>query len=365
MYKVRRDRLKKQLKKEFQTEAVIIMNPVNIFYYTGFHSDPHERFFALAINIKNGDEMLFIPSLDVNAAEKSSDVNYLVPVADDEDAYAKFAQSFGTDFSVIGFEKNHVTVEQQEKFQKFYPDVRFVDANPFTTQQRLVKSDDEIKHVQQAVYITEKALEETVKNIKTGMTEQEAQSFIRQEFMEAGADDLAFEPLVLSGAKSALPHGATGKRQIENGDFLLFDIGVTVNGYHSDLSRTFVIGEESKEQRVIYNIVREANQKAIEAVVEGKSLKEIDLAARNYIDSKGYGEYFIHRVGHGLGLEVHELPSLHEKNEELIKPGMLFTIEPGIYVPEVGGVRIEDNIYIDYDGEVTVLSSFSKELKCL
>lgn len=363
MYKDRRKQLYNYLKSELQVDCAIIMDPINIFYYTGFNSNPHERFFALAIDVKYNNTILFVPSLDEEAAQYHSDVPNLVAIADDENSYDKFAHELGHAYSTLAIEKKFVTIQQYEQFQQRYSEVRFLDISLIIGEQRLQKSSEEIKNVQQAITITENALSETLAYIKPGMTEQQVKSRLEYEFILAGADDVAFVPLVLSGEKAALPHGATGKKLLERGDFLLFDIGVTVNGYHSDLSRTFIIGEETNEQRAIYETVREANIKAIKTVQIGESLKEIDLAARNYIESRGYGEYFTHRIGHGLGLEVHELPSIHEKNKDLIKPGMLFTVEPGIYIPKIGGVRIEDNIYVHEDGEKEVLSSFSKNLK--
>src|SRR5699024_8710667 len=174
-----------------------------------------------------------------------------------------------------------------------------------------------------------------------------------------------FSTIVLSGEKSALPHGVPGDRKIQQGDFLLIDFGVIIDGYCSDITRTFVIGEASEKQTEIYHIVLEATNAGIAAVQAGVPLKEFDIAARKVIQDSGYGEYYNNRVGHGLGLEVHEEPSVHGKNEESAEKGLLFTIEPGIYIPEFGGVRIEDNVYINEDGKAEVLTSFPKELKTL
>ncbi len=143
----------------------------------------------------------------------------------------------------------------------------------------------------------------------------------------------------------------------------MFDFGVTVNGYHSDITRTFLVNQGTKEQIAMYETVKEANERAIRAVKVGRPLKEIDLAARNFIAQKGYGNYFTHRIGHGLGLEVHEPPSLHEQNDMPVQKGMLFTIEPGIYIPDLGGVRIEDDVYVNEAGEIEVLTTYPKELQ--
>src|SRR5699024_4838244 len=148
--------------------------------------------------------------------------------------------------------------------------------------------------------------------------------------------------------------------------FLLIDFGViTQNGYCSDMTRTFIIGEADEEQKNIYNIVKTSNQAGLDAVKSGVPLKEYDIASRTVITQSGYGKHFTNRVGHGLGIEVHGSPSIHEHNEDIAQPGLFFTIEPGIYIPNYGGVRIEDEVYINENGDAEILTSFSKELKIL
>nr|WP_313892414.1 M24 family metallopeptidase [Psychrobacillus sp.] len=180
-----------------------------------------------------------------------------------------------------------------------------------------------------------------------------------------GADGPSFSTIVLSGEKAAFPHGSPGERKLQIGDYLLIDFGVMKDGYSSDITRTFIIGEASEEQKKIYGIVLESNQAGIQAVQAGVALKTFDLAARNIIIEKGYGQYFNNRVGHGLGMELHEEPSIHQNNEGIAETGLVFTIEPGIYIPDVGGVRIEDTVYINEDRKVEVLSSFPREMQIL
>lgn len=194
------------------------------------------------------------------------------------------------------------------------------------------------------------------------MTELTVKALLEFELKRLGAEQMAFDTLVLSGQNSALPHGVSSDKQIEQGDFLLFDFGVYVEQYCSDITRTFIVGEASVEQKLIYETVRKANEAAIAVVQTGALLKDVDLAAREVIEQAGYGQYFTHRVGHGMGLDVHEAPSVHHENEREIERGLLFTIEPGIYIPGMGGVRIEDDIYVGSDGTVDVLTSYTKEL---
>lgn len=362
MYKTRQERLINYIRNDLQVDSALILSPINIYYYTGFHSDPHERFFVLFVNAKTEKTSLFLPSLDEDAARELAKVDELISITDTENGYEKFVQISGQSIASFAFEKSYVTVAQYEQFAKHYPNAQFKNIESFINSERLKKSPEEIEYVKKAVHITERGLVNTLEKIQEGMTELQIKAELEYQLMLLGPAGIAFETLVLSGENSALPHGVSGNRKIQRGDFLLFDFGVTVNGYHSDLTRTFIVGEGSQEQIDIYNTVCRANELAIESVKAGEPLKVIDLAARNYITRKHYGEYFTHRIGHGLGLEVHESPSIHKENEDKIEAGLLFTIEPGIYIPTVGGVRIEDNIYVNDDGEVEVLSSFRKAL---
>lgn len=167
--------------------------------------------------------------------------------------------------------------------------------------------------------------------------------------------------MVLAGVKSALPHGTPDDTRIAEGELLLFDLGVYADGYASDITRTFAVGEVSEELCNIYASVLNANLLAIEAAREGVAFGSLDRIARESIEASGYGLYFNHRLGHGLGMDIHEYPSVHGRNEDLLRAGMVFTIEPGIYVPAVGGVRIEDDVLVTPDG-VDVLTSYPKQL---
>lgn len=361
MYQTRQRRLINHLQTEQNMDVALITSPTNIYYYTGFLANPHERFFALAIDTKKDKTMLFLPSLDEQAAKEKAEVTELIPIDDHENAFDKFRDSLGKVDS-FAFEKSHVTVMQYEQIAAYFNNTSFTNIEPFILSERLTKSTKEIDHVKKAIQITEEGLAHTIPKIALGLTELQIKAELEYQLTVLGSNGLAFDTLVLSGGKSALPHGTAGERPIQNGDFLLFDFGVNVNGYCSDLTRTFIIGEGTEKQSDIYNTVLAANEKAISQVKVGDELLNIDRAARDFITSKGYGNYFTHRIGHGLGLEVHEKPSIHNENKELIQPGMLFTIEPGIYVPKIGGVRIEDNIYITEDGGVEVLSSYPKKL---
>lgn len=345
-----------------KVEMAFVISPIHIAYLTGFYSDPHERFFVLLFDAKLAKTYLFLPELDYDKSKEVAQVDEIIPIKDTDDGFAIVKKTIKSDVSTIAIEKNIVTLLEYEKLSHIFPNSSFVQFEDVLMEMRLYKSEAEIEHVKEAIRLTEKGLEHITKFVKIGMSEVEVKMELEFYLQSIGAEKMAFETTVLTGENSALPHGVSGVQKISVSDFLLFDFGVTVNGYHSDITRTFLVREGTEEQEKIYQIVKEANKRAIEAVKVGQPLKRIDKAAREVIEKNGYGNYFTHRTGHGLGIEIHEPPSIHEENEMPMKEGMLFTIEPGIYVPNIGGVRIEDDIYVNELGETKVLTSYPKEL---
>lgn len=360
VYKSRQDNLKRYLNQK-NVDIAIIMNPINIYYFTGFNSNPHERFFALVVDNRKDHVSLFVPALDLNAAEEHAFVESIVAVSETEDPYSKLGNMLGS-VSTFGIEKGYVNVHRYEQITKHFVGAKFINIEEFITSQRLYKSTDEITIVRRAVEIIENVMERGIRKVTPGVTELELKAEMEYQMMVLGAEGPAFETTVLSGENSALPHGHSGNRKIQNGDFLLIDMGASVGGYCSDITRTFIVGEGSDQQINMYETVLEANEKAIDSVKIGEPLMNIDRSARGHIKACGYGEYFNHRIGHGLGLDIHEPPSIHEENRQELAPGMLFTIEPGVYIPGFGGVRIEDNVYVHKDGKIEVLTSYPKEL---
>lgn len=361
MIKSRQKQLIDDLKSK-NIDMALVTSPIHIFYLTGFHSDPHERFYALMIDVEENNSYLFLPELDYDKSKTKAQVDEVISIKDTDHGFTVVKETIRPSVHTFGIEKNVMTLHQFEDLSKVFPNVSFKQIEDLLFTMRLYKSEAEIEHVKDAIRITEKGLDHITKFVKIGMSEVETKMELEFYLQSLGAEKMAFETTVLSGPNSALPHGVSGLRKVCEGDFLLFDFGVTVHGYHSDITRTFIISNGTEEQKKIYETVKEANERAIKAVELGKPLKQIDLAARDYIASRGYGQYFTHRIGHGLGIEVHEAPSIHDQNEMKIEKGMLFTIEPGIYIPNVGGVRIEDDIYINEQGKIEVLTSYPKEL---
>ncbi|OGO79438.1 MAG: hypothetical protein A2Y23_06935 [Clostridiales bacterium GWB2_37_7] len=212
-----------------------------------------------------------------------------------------------------------------------------------------------------ASHTADKALQNILQNIKAGMTETAVRDMLEAEMKNLGAAGPSFQTIIGSGPNSALCHYGTGDRVLQEGDSLVMDFGCVMDNYCSDMTRTIVIGQASDKFKSVYAILKRAQQNAIDKVKPGVKASEVDYAARKYISDKGYGDYFIHRTGHGIGLEVHEMPYITESSEVILKPGMIFSVEPGIYLNGEFGIRIEDLVMVTEDG-AEVLNQFSKEL---
>lgn len=239
--------------------------------------------------------------------------------------------------------------------------VKSKEADTILNRMRLFKSSEEIEKMRYAQHLTEKAFNETIQLIKEGVTEKELALDLEFRMRRAGADGVSFDLIVLTGNKTSMPHGVPSYLPVHNGDFILFDIGTVFDGYHSDMTRTVAFGKVSEMQKRIYRTVRQAQLNALETVRDGVSCRTVDNAARSYIDQAGYQGYFGHSTGHGVGLEIHEAPSVSPNNDFTLRSGMVITVEPGIYVPGKCGVRIEDMVLVTKDGCVN-LAALPKDL---
>jgi Xaa-Pro dipeptidase len=197
-----------------------------------------------------------------------------------------------------------------------------------------------------------------------GVTEMEVLAKIEYELKKKGISQMSFSTMVLFGEKAGQPHGKPGLRKLQHGDFVLFDLGVVLDGYCSDITRTVAFGDLDEKRREIYDTVLQAQLKALEASKPGTRIGDLDVIARNHITEAGYGDNFPHRIGHGLGIDVHEFPSMSDNNDGVLREGMTYTIEPGIYIDDIGGVRIEDDVYVTADGHET-LTKYPKELQII
>lgn len=271
------------------------------------------------------------------------------------------AELVAHELTTVAFAARRVTYGWYDALRKL-GSFTLVDVPDPTNELRAVKSADEINALRRAVALAESALEGLLPEIRVGMDEAEIALRLEWRMREAGSDGAAFATNVSSGENSALNHynPAMGRRPIQRGDLLLFDFGACVDGYRSDITRTVSVGRPAKEAVEIYNLVLQANMAGIAAVAAGKTGIEIDAAARRVIADAGYGQHFGHGLGHGIGLEVHERPGLSSQSKDTLVAAMVTTVEPGIYIPGFGGVRIEDDVVVTADG-CEILTSFPKD----
>ncbi len=265
------------------------------------------------------------------------------------------------DIKKLGFEEEYITYSQYSDFIKKLNNIELAPLNGVINDIRIIKTEDEIETIRKAAEIADQTFEYICTKLRAGISEREISLELEFFMKRKGALGTSFESIVASGKRSSLPHGVASNKIIEIGDFVTLDFGCIYDGYCSDMTRTVVIGKASSKQREIYDIVLKAQKEALKAIKPGASGIEVDKVARDIIDEEGYGEYFGHGLGHGVGLEVHEEPRLSPKGETILRENMVVTDEPGIYIPDFGGVRIEDLIVVRKGGP-EILSKTPKHL---
>jgi Xaa-Pro aminopeptidase len=260
----------------------------------------------------------------------------------------------------LGFEQDHVTFATYKAYENAI-EAELVPVTGLIEKLRLIKTPSEIKILKEAAKIADAAFTHILEYIRPGLTELEVSNELEFFMRKHGASSSSFDTIVASGYRGALPHGVASDKVIEKGELVTLDYGAYYNGYVSDITRTVAVGQPSDELKGIYDIVLEAQLRGMAGIKPGMLGKEADALTRNFIEEKGYGDYFGHSTGHGIGLEVHEGPALSVRSDTILEPGMVVTVEPGIYVPGVGGVRIEDDAVITIEGNESLTHS-TKEL---
>jgi len=262
----------------------------------------------------------------------------------------------------VGIESAYLTVQNFNKIKELIPKANLVPVEDIVESIAVVKDNGEINKFKKAAKITDAVFEEILSLIKPGVKERDIALEMLYRMIKRGADGPSFNFIVASGQRSSMPHGAASDKKFKKGDLITFDFGCFYEGYPSDVTRTIVLGKASAKQKKIYEIVLKAQVAAVEAARPGIAAREVDKVARDIIVREGYGDYFGHGLGHGLGLnEVHSYPVLNARSNDTLKPGNVVTIEPGIYIPNWGGVRIEDDVVITNKGH-KVLTRLPKEL---
>lgn len=307
----------------------------------------------------NGKKYLNVDSRYTTQAKEECTVDSVKEISKPIDDLGETAKALG--IKRLGFEAGQATFSDHRTLSSILKDGEMVPVDDNLMNLRIVKNETELDKLRESNRIAQKAFEELVAELHVGWTEKEAAWFLEKRFREYGASGLSFDTLVCSGPRSAIVHGKPSDRAFKEGEFIIFDRGLFANNFASDETNTFVLGKADAKHREIYQIVKDAHDRCLEGVKPGIKCNELDGLARDYIHQKGYGEYFGHGTGHGVGLEVHEMPVISPRGEGYLEEGMVFSIEPGIYIPEFGGVRIEDVVAVTADGcEILTLADKTK-----
>jgi len=347
-------------------DAVILNAGPTLTYLSGLVFHLMERPIVL-LYAKDQDPVLVLPELEL---QKVASLPYKLQVfaypenpSAWDDAFRAAVQALGLDGKRIGVEPRQLRLLEFRHVKNGAPEAEYPDASDVLSQLRLRKDKTEVDAMRKAVKIAQNALEATIPFIKVGMTEKEISSELVVQLLKHGSDpEMPFSPIVSGGPNAANPHASPSDRKLQIGDLLVVDWGAAHAGYISDLTRTFAVGKVEAEYEKIHKIVQEANAAGRAAGGPGVPCANVDKATRDVIEKAGYGVYFTHRTGHGIGMEGHEEPYMRGDNMQLLQPGMAYTVEPGIYLPGRNGARIEDNVVVT-DSGVDVLSDMPREIR--
>ena len=340
--------------KELSINGLLITSDYNRRYMTGFTG-------TAGVAVISEEKAVFITDFRYTEQAAKQIQGYEIiqhsgPIIEE---VAKIVNDLG--IKKLGFEQGHLTYQAYASYKKGLSNSEFVPVSGAVEKLRLIKSSSEIKILEEAAEIADAAYKHILTYVKPGLKEIEVANELEFFMRKNGAISSSFDIIVASGYRSALPHGVASDKVIEKGDFVTLDFGAYYKGYCSDITRTFAVGEPSDELKKIYSTVLEAQLRGMNGIKPGMTGKEADALTRDYIKAQGYGEYFGHSTGHGLGMEVHEGPALSFRSDTVLEQGMVVTVEPGIYVAGLGGVRIEDDIVITATGNESLTHS-PKEL---
>ncbi len=346
----RRDRIRERLP-VLGADAMLVTKLVNVRYLTGFSG-------SAGVVLVGAEDVFFTDSrYEEQSAREVPDARRIVPPKDGDKVLASEITDAG--ITKLAIEASHVTLATARAWHENMPSVELVETTGVVEELRTVKDAAEVEAMRRAAAIGDEGLAALLPRLREGMTEVEVAAELEDAMRRAGSDGLSFPTIVAFGENAAEPHHSPKGRRLRRGDIVKLDFGATKDGYHSDMTRTIAFGDLEPELEKIYEIVRSAQQAGVDAVAAGRSGEEVDAAARGVVEAAGHS--FGHGTGHGCGLEVHEAPGIRRGSDDVLSPGMAVTVEPGIYLPGLGGVRIEDLVVVT-DGACDVLTRSPKEL---
>lgn len=343
---------------KYQADAIMITDPYNMRHISGFRGGEG------ILYISRTQQILVTDSRYTEQAQKESTFTVIEENAGHrrEQILLECMQREQKESGfAMGYEDESLLCAQFDRLRSSLPAERWIPLGGSVNELRWVKSEEELEYIAQAEAIGDQAFLAVLKKIKPGMTELQLAAELEYEMKKAGAEGTSFSTIIASGLNSSMPHAIPGNKALEEGDFITMDFGCLVNGYCSDMTRTVVLGKASEKQKEIYQVVLKAQLAALDAIREGVTGKSVDKVARDIIAEAGYADCFGHGLGHSVGLFIHENPRLSPSDDTLLVAGMTETVEPGIYVPGFGGVRIEDTVVVTKDGHRNLASS-PKEL---
>lgn len=328
----------------FGADAVLITDPYNLRYYSGFRGGEGSLF------ITENSRILITDSRYTEAAGKETDFEVREMSASRTETSILAEVIAKEKIKTVGFEDRYMKVSDYQNYCRKLPDIQWIGLGEKLEEKRKIKDEEEIALLRKAEAIGDLAFSEILNYIRPGVTELSVAAELEYSMKKHGAEGFSFSTICASGVHSSMPHAIPDEKKIENGDFVTMDFGCIYHGYCSDMTRTVVVGKADDKQKEIYQLVLSANLAVLDRIRPGMVCKDVDKIARDIITEGGYGKCFGHGLGHSVGLYIHEKPALNTKDETVLKPGMIETVEPGIYIPGRYGVRIEDMIVITDDG---------------
>ena len=358
MIKERIKRFWLELKKSaIHPAAFLVTNPQNIFYLSQFKGE------GILLLTESQNYLITDSRYTEQAGQEAQYCKIIVQALKKSDAQTASLVELIASLKIkeLGFESDFLKVSSYLKYQQLMPHIELIPFPGIIEIIRMVKDQSEIEFIKKAALIAVQAFQKTIKNITVGVSETSLANELNHNMRKNGATKEAFDIIVTSGERGTLIHGAPSDKKIKENELIIIDFGAIFNRYHSDCTRTILLGKANREQEQIFNLVKDVQQEILQKVKPGVQCSELDKYTRLRFAEKDYDDYFQHSLGHGVGLDIHELPRLSSYGDTILEPGMVVAIEPGIYIPGIGGVRIEDTVVVTENG-CDILASLSKEL---